>query len=241
MKVIAEIGLNHMGDSVRASQIAEELCRTSIDGITLQIRESAFYDGSAPHKRALPRQAYLDTAGLARGSGKQFGLSVCDRWAFSNIPSNVVDFWKTLSWVIEDIPFINELSALGKEVFVSTGLATEDSLRAVSGIPRVSFIHTQLSHAIDDINLRAISWIREVTGREVAYGQHSDNLFALYTAVAFAPSAVFFYVRPADGNVYADHEHAVPLDQVDAMANTLRTLTRALGSGKKDYIGKKIK
>ena len=39
MKIIVELGLNHMGSSFMATEIASYLCTLPIYGITLQIRE----------------------------------------------------------------------------------------------------------------------------------------------------------------------------------------------------------
>ena len=41
--IIAEIGLNHNGSFEIAKQYVSDLCETKIDGITFQVRESAFY------------------------------------------------------------------------------------------------------------------------------------------------------------------------------------------------------
>ena len=45
MKLIAEIGLNHLGNDKLAISIVKSCANLNLDGVTLQIQPNEYYDG----------------------------------------------------------------------------------------------------------------------------------------------------------------------------------------------------
>ncbi len=41
--IIAEVGLNHLGQELLANEYVEKLIQSEVDGISFQIREEGFY------------------------------------------------------------------------------------------------------------------------------------------------------------------------------------------------------
>ena len=56
MKIFAEIGLNHLGNSNNAIKLINKCLKLNIDGITLQIQPEFYYDNSKNFRRALDIQ-----------------------------------------------------------------------------------------------------------------------------------------------------------------------------------------
>ena len=98
--------------------------------------------------------------------------------------------------------------------------------------PQVSLIHTQLSHSIMDVNLRAIENLR-LHGRPVHFGLHAENFDVLILSLAFQPNSIWFYIKPDFGKVVPDDVHAIPMGDVGSWIKKLETLQMALGDGQK--------
>jgi len=78
MKIFAEIGLNHLGDSKKALDIVQECIKHDIDGITLQIQPNFYYDNSKNFRRALSIETYRKISSIIKKKKKLFGLVIMD-------------------------------------------------------------------------------------------------------------------------------------------------------------------
>lgn len=238
MKIFAEVGLNHCGDEQRCASIVSGLLESEIDGITFQIREAHFYDGTHPRKKELSDDFYEEMASLIRSAGKAIGYAITRPEKVEVLSS---DFWKSLSWDLSNFEFVNQLTETGKPVYVSTGLSSTEQIVSTSSlISGLEFIHTQLDDKIEGVNLRAIDTIRKSTGRPCGFGLHCDQLEVLYSAVSFSPSNLFFYVKDETGLENPDDLWAVPLSKVVEVSRTARKLSFAIGDGKKTEIENKL-
>ncbi|MCX6008120.1 MAG: N-acetylneuraminate synthase family protein, partial [Chloroflexi bacterium] len=141
------------------------------------------------------------------------------------------------SWDLKNHSLNERLQATGKIVFMSTGLSSmQDINEASQKWKLVTLIHTQLSQKIEDVNLKAIHTIREQTHKPVAFGLHCSNHETLKVAIGFEPYAMFFYVKEKGCDGLFDDEHAIPMDEVGKLGDTLKALTEALGTGTKTGI-----
>ena len=61
-KYIAEIGLNHLGDSKLCLKMINKALSCGVDGISLQIFPRNYYDNSKPHRRELNKSFYEKVA-----------------------------------------------------------------------------------------------------------------------------------------------------------------------------------
>ena len=50
-KIIAEVGLNHMGSSKKLNKIIKDLILSKVDGITVQIQDNEYYNNSKPFRK----------------------------------------------------------------------------------------------------------------------------------------------------------------------------------------------
>jgi sialic acid synthase SpsE len=94
-------------------------------------------------------------------------------------------------------------------------------------------IHTQLSHPIEDANLKAISRLANLTGKKVAFGLHCADIFAFYLAIACEPSDVFFYVKESSKISYPDDQHAIMISDLGGVLAKVGVVKKALGNGVK--------
>ncbi len=234
--IIAEIGLNHLGDSKYAYNYVKELVR-SVDAITFQIREPEFYIDSKFSKYILSNNDYKKLIKYIHSKHKKVGIAICDASKINFFINSEIDFFKILSKDIDNYELLKEINKTKKPLFLSTGMSNiteiKKAIKLFNKKTNLSLIHTQLSHNIHDVNLSSISQLKTKLKLPIAYGHHSDNILIMYLALCFIPSDIFFYVRGAKKNIHPDHKHAIPLSKVDKIVKNFILLPNALGSGKK--------
>ena len=237
--LIAEIGLNHLGDEQRAVRALSRALEAGADGITFQIREPKFYESTEKSRRRLPLEFYRQAALAVHEAGRRFGIAIADQTLVESVAAVGVDFWKTLSWDFRNENLRSALFATGRPVFLSTGLSSMDDV--VEGSKRIEnaiLIHTQLSQELSDVNLKAIPAMAQATGLPVAFGLHSRNHDVLKVALAFEPHSMFFYVKEPGVEGLFDDEHALSLDGLPETIHNLKELMRTLGTVKKEGMEK---
>jgi len=228
--IVAEIGINHKGSEVKALKMLKALINTKINAIVFQIPQRAFYAKVKKYGRPLHTVFYEKTIRMAHKGNKMIGFSIDDIAMISVLNKFGADFWKTLSSGIANNKLQAELQKTRKLVFISTGLSGENEILKVSKRYRnIRFIHTQLSPDAADANLSAIKRIRELTGKNTAFGLHSTLHEILYLALAFDPSDFFFYVKDNKHEKYPDDKHAFVINEVDKIIGNLENLRKAIG------------
>ena len=234
MKFIAEIGLNHCGSIDRANKILKDLCDTSVDVISFQVRESSFYDGTHPRKVELPLSFYIKAKESIHKAKKLMCIAISDFQKISQFDKIGVDQWKTLSWDINNDKLLSHLEKTKKKIYVSTGMSSIKDIQVVSKKwKEVEFIHTQLDDHLPSVNLKAINTIRNSTGHKVSFGLHCTEHEVLYSALAFEPSAIFFYVKDETDAEHPDDLHAISTGFVGERIRMINKLNKSLGNGEK--------
>jgi len=104
---------------------------------------------------------------------------------------------------------------------------------------RFTLIHTQLTHELDHVNLRAINMLKKKFGMSVAYGNHCTNTNVLYLSQVFEPSDIIFYIKGAQKE-HLDELHAITLDELPQIVRNLKELPRTLGDEVKINMPNKV-
>ncbi len=238
---IAEIGNNHKGSESSALFFLESLFKTSIDGITFQIREQSFYDRSKTDRIPLSLEFFKRAIELCHKNNKKIGFAIADPGSIDFFQNEGADFWKTLSWDILNLELQKKLQATGKMVFISTGVSGMEDIVTASGLhDNITFIHTQLTYEAEKANLKAIPAMRAATKKPVAFGSHCANKNIFFAAVAFEPSDIFLYVKGDDGEWYPDEKHAIALSKVENLLTEIKALQSSLGDGHKIAMKKNL-
>lgn len=238
VRIVCEIGLNHMGDEAYAGDYLEALSAAHPDGVTFQVREKEYYAKQKPEESPFLSDAYYRAAAKrTKENGIQFGVGLCDAEKVNFFEEIGTDFYKILSKDIGNEELITAVLATGKSACVSTGMSSEDELESflteLGALvpPNLSLIHTQLSYEDADTNLRAIGRLQERFGVPVAFGSHSTDVNALYASLGFSPSALFFYAKGERPIKHKDEAHAIPLSQCPAVIAEIRRLEVMMGDG----------
>jgi sialic acid synthase SpsE len=243
--IIAEIGMNHLGVFSSAEIMLMDLFNTKVDGITFQVREKEYYDRNPKYR--LEDKDYIELSKQIKNTNKKFGIALADFQKIDFFESINVDFYKVIRNDMANTKLMDKLLSLNKKIIVSTGLSSDQDIKIFmnkyKNNKNIVLNHTQLSHEINDCNLKAITTLKEKYNCKVSYGNHCDNLNTLYMSLCYSPSDILFYVK--DGNShwpvkYPDDEHAIALNDVQTVVNNLKILKHAIGTGIKTKIKNKI-
>ena len=222
------------------------MLKTKVDAITFQIREPSFYERPEKKHLRLEKDFYMKAALLVKSSGKSFGVALSDL-SMVDYFDQFVDFYKILSKDLGQPEFVDGLiNKTDKKIFQSTGMSSMEQISnfidSVSNkITNVSLIHTQLSYAVEDVNLNAIWGLQETFDVPVSFGNHCENSKVLYLSLAFKPSAIFVYVKGEKDIKYPDDKHSVKLSETLELFDGLKVLRGALGKNSKEQMNNKIK
>jgi N-acetylneuraminate synthase len=240
--LVAEIGLNHKGSEDRAFSLLKKLVKTDVNAITFQILADDFYQKNHSLGGPLSEKFYKKAINFVHTHHKLIGFSIKDQQQIAFFNKNGADFWKTLSTSIKADDLLKKLQATQKPLFVSTGLSSEKEIKIVAKkFRKIKLIHTQLSHEVNDANLRAIARLEKITSRKVAFGLHCPNFTLLYLSLAFNPATIFFYVKDNLKEKFPDNEHAICIDDLKEIINQIKLFSQALGNGIKKTTTCKIK
>ena len=115
--IIAEIGLNHMGNENYALHLVKSLVKhKKIEGITIQIREKSFYHGNRK-KLILRDSVYKKIDNIIKKSKKKFGVALCDHSKIEFFENLNVDFIKVINNDIKNDFLLQKLLSSKFKIF----------------------------------------------------------------------------------------------------------------------------
>tara|TARA_B100001059_G_C17828457_1_gene583011 strand:- start:1074 stop:1853 length:780 start_codon:yes stop_codon:yes gene_type:complete len=229
---IAEIGQNHLGKTNIANNFVKKLIKTDVNAITFQILP--------PERMAklkmnnLPEIFYKRKIKQIKKAKKKIGVAIADKNFINFFNSQKIDFWKILSVDFYNKNLIKNLIKTNKPIYISTGISsTREIINKSKLYSKIKFIHTNLSHNIKDANLSAITSLRMVTGKNIAYGLHCDNHNLLYALTTYNPESIFFYVKNPTLRKIHDDKHALDLNEINTVLKNLSDINKSIGNSKK--------
>lgn len=230
---------------------ADRLVRKGAPAAEYQTKNTGFTD-----QYDLLKSVELDEAAHGRIASRcaELGIEFMST-AFDEEAANLLDSlgmrrFKVPSGELTNEPFLAHLARVGKELIVSTGMATMDEIhRAVeviatarqeSGIlgdPRsaLTILHCTSNYpaALEDVNLRAMRTIAEETDLPVGYSDHTEGIDVACAAVAMGASVIekhFTLDRNLSG---PDHKASLSVSDLRTMIANIRRIESALGSAHK--------
>lgn len=238
--IICEVGLNHLGDTDYSNLYFTKLLESDCDAITYQIREKEFYKRDKYKNFELSFDYYSSL--ISKSDDKKFGIALADKNLIDECESIGVDFYKVLSWDLNDYNYIyNLLNKTSKYIYVSTGTSSFDDLdkfyHEFGNTKRIGLVHTQLTQEVKDTNLKALSTLSKF-GFNVGFGNHCGNLNVIYSSLSFNPSDIWFYVKGLQKD-HPDDNHAVSMFEVRKFVKNIKEVSLAIGDGQKKNINTK--
>ena len=231
-KLIAEIGLNHLGDKSTLKKMYKRLIFNEIYGVTVQILEDNYYDGSTKFRRELKIDAYKEMAIFLKKKKIKFGIATNNIQTINKFKSVRVDFWKIISPKFFDDKLISAAIKTKKDVYLSCGIASiSDITRKFRKYKKIKFIHTSFSDKIKDANLNAIENIKKKIKRNISFGLHARMVPLIISAITLKVESIFFYVKFDDNKKYPDHFHAVNIENLKNYLEDWKKISISMGDG----------
>ncbi len=214
---IAEIGLNHLGNTSILNQYLKFLLLSKIDGITIQILKDSFYRNKF-RKFKINNKQIINFVKKIKNKKKLVGIVTNDIKKIKFFKKLKVDFYKVLSSNINDIELVNKLTKTNcKTVFLSTGMVNINKLRNILkkiNKKKVSLIHTSFKKNRLQINLKRMDILKRKFKLPISYGNHSKFLGSIKEAKKYKPKAIFFYVKIKKKGKFPDNIHAIELNKI---------------------------
>ncbi len=259
--IIAEAGVNHNGDLEHARRLIDAAAEAGadlvkfqtfkVDSLVTATARKADYQtrnsggGETQHEMLrrleLSPEAHheLITHCAARGIG--FFSTGFDLESVDFLVSLGLDKFKIPSGEITNLPFLRHVGRHGKEVILSTGMATLGDIEAAiealeqAGTPRsmLTVLHctTEYPTPMSEVNLRAMQSIGQAFGVAVGYSDHTPGIEVAIAATALGASVIekhFTLDRNLPG---PDHKASLVPDELKAMVTAIRNIETALGDG----------
>lgn len=224
--LIAEIGLNHLGNKKILNKYKSLLSKKKIDGITIQILKKSFF------LKDKFKQFYLNKAThneFFRSCSKKFkyvGLVTDDVNYILKTKKKYFNFIKILSKDVNNLKLIKCCEKIGiKTIYISTGLATNNNLFKICkkiDAQKINLLYTKFNNKKEKLNLKKISYLRKKFKLPVSYGNHSHDLKNIIKSINYKPHSIFFYVKTDDNKLnFPDNKHAVKLNDLDKLKNKI--------------------
>jgi len=259
--IIAEAGVNHNGDLELAKQIVKAAANAGADLVKFQTftaerlaidsAPKADYQNQTTDQKqsqfAMLRQLEL-TAEMheqlivyCSKQGIGFFSTGFDLQSVDYLASLGADRFKIPSGEITNLPYLRHVSALGKPLILSTGMATLGEIEAaldaceMSGTPRsrITVLHcnTEYPTPMQDVNLRAMCSIRDAFGVAVGYSDHTLGIEVPIVSVALGATVIEKHLTLDRNLPGPDHKASLEPDEFAAMVCAIRNIEQAMGDG----------
>lgn len=261
--IIAEAGVNHNGSVEAALRLIDEAAAAGADFVKFQTfsasrlattaaprasYQAAELGGQESQQEMLRRLELSDQDhkclwNHCRAKKIKFLSTGFDPESVDFLISLGVDILKVPSGEVTNLPYLRHVGRQGKPVVMSTGMATmgevEDAIVVLenTGLHRsnLTLLHctTEYPTPMADVNLRAMTTLRDAFGVAVGYSDHTLGIEVPIAAVALGATVVEKHFTLDRGQVGPDHRASLEPAELRAMVQAIRNIEVALGDGEK--------
>lgn len=219
MKFIIEFGINHMGKMSILTELLNFFLKSSFKHCTIMLQSENFYKKNP--KFYFPQETIKNIISKVHKQNKKIGLAVCDEKNFKLFRMLNFDFYKLLSVSIVNRKLANLLIKKNKHIYISTGKASDasikNSLRIYRNYKKKTLLHTPISYNEKKLNFKKIQKLRSIYNCDVGYSNHNSNFNTIYALSYYNPTFIFLYVKNKNkSNVqFPDNSHATYINDIE--------------------------
>ena len=261
--IIAEAGVNHNGCLTSARQLIDAASNAGADFIKFQTFKAeslvtSTADKADYQKRSdqtdqsqydmlkqleLDRSCHETLVDYCRNKTAKFVSSAFDIDSIDLLVELDIPFFKIPSGEITNLNYLRHVGSLNKPIVMSTGIATLDEVKSAlnilfdSGVRKedITLLHcnTEYPTPMCDVNLKAMTSMRDEFDVAVGYSDHSVGLEVPIAAVALGATVIekhFTLDRNLPG---PDHRASLEPLELKSMVKAIRNIELALGDGVK--------
>ena len=252
VKIIAEAGINHNGDTNIAKKLIDVASSTGCDYIKFQKRNP---DICVPEKQKnVPKSTpwgdmtYLDYKKKIEFETKEYDeiANYCERkkikwfcsvWDLDSVSfmKQYCDITKIPSALIVNESLCKKARKENQELIISTGMSTEKEIeKAVEWCDPNIIMHTNSSYPspVNEINVSYISWLsKKYKNKIIGYSGHELGLMPTVHAVAIGAQYIERHIT-LDKNMWgSDHKVSLEPDELQQLINYIKDIEDSIGSG----------
>jgi sialic acid synthase SpsE len=258
--IIAEVGVNHNGDLGRAKQMVWAAKRAGADIVKFQaFTTETIVSRAAPTASYQAANTGLESqfdliralelspadfevlAGECRAAGIEFLATPFDWTMTSDLVRLGMKALKVASGELTNTPALEHFASFGLPVWLSTGMATLEEVRAAlsvlrdAGARNVTVLHcTSLYPApVDALNLSALTTMANELAVPVGYSDHSLGYHASIAAVVLGAILIEKHFTLDKSLPGPDHIASLDTNEFAQMVGHIREIERMLGDGVK--------
>jgi sialic acid synthase SpsE len=261
--VIAEAGSNHNRDMATARRLIEVAAEAGADAVKFQTYTAeGLYSRQTPDfeylkekgllanqesvweliKRVeIPWEWHAELAQHSADCGITFLSTPFEEAAVDVLEAVGVPAYKIASYEVNHLPLIQRAARTGKPLLISTGMASLGDIEraldaaAAAGARDLLVMHCAVNYPprFDDLNLRAITTMREAFQIPIGWSDHTMGHTAEVVAVTLGACAVEKHFTLSRNQTGPDHPFALEPSELTAMVMAIREAEAALGSSVK--------
>ncbi|KFB70901.1 MAG: Spore coat polysaccharide biosynthesis protein SpsE [Candidatus Accumulibacter phosphatis] len=258
--IIAEAGVNHNGDMGLAKRLIDAAAEAGADLVKFQTFKAdrlvtaaarkADYQtrnsggGETQHEMLrsleLSPEAHHELIAHCGARGIGFFSTGFDNESVDFLASLGQHKFKIPSGEITNLPYLRNIGRYGREIILSTGMATLGDIEAAidaleqAGTPRsrLTVLHctTEYPTPMEEVNLRAMQSIGQTFGVAVGYSDHTPGIEVAIAATALGARVIEKHFTLDRNMPGPDHKASLEPDELKAMVTAIRNIETALGN-----------
>ncbi len=246
--IIAEIGINHEGDSKVAMEMMEQAFQVGADAVKLQIVEveESYAKGTESYEMfsssTLSDKALKNMVKKAKKMGGFLFATAGDPLSVTRCVNAGMQAFKVSSGLLNNIPLIRILGKTKKPIILSTGMSNisevKESINVAknSGANDIAVLQcTSIYPApAETLNLNTIKTLSKECGVVSGYSDHYLGSLSCVAAVALGASIIekHFTITPASKGF--DHHISLEPSSFKDMVDKIRLVEKMLGNDIKE-------
>jgi N-acetylneuraminate synthase len=257
--LIAEIGINHNGDTSIAKLLIDAASSAGFDAVKFQKRtiekvytkefldsprESPWGNTQRDQKEGLEfsLNEYYEIDSYCKDKKIQWTASAWDLDSQLFLQQFGCSFNKVASPMLGHIPLLRLIASEKKRTFISTGMSTLEEIDEAVKIFKDANCPFELMHCNStypmnerDANLLCIPMLKDRYGCPVGYSGHESSLIKVcITAVALGASSLERHITLDRAMYGSDQAASIEAHALRNFVESVRAIPDILGSGKKD-------
>ncbi len=260
--IIAEAGVNHNGDFDLAKKMIDIAFEAGADVVKFQTAvPELVMSATAPKaeyqnknvgttdsqlemskKIHLPLEAYKELKSYCEETvGIKFLSTPFDHVSIELLNDLGQDIFKIPSGEITNLPYLQRIAQLGKQIIISTGMcnlseiefALDSLVKNGAKLENIIVLHcnTDYPSPFEDVNLNAMNTIRDAFGVRVGYSDHTPGIEVPIAAVALGAEVIEKHFTLDKSMKGPDHLASLDPQELRDMVRCIRNIEIALGTG----------
>jgi len=261
--IIAEAGVNHNGSLDLAKKLVDVAVEAGVDYVKFQTFKAEKLVSAAAKKASyqisntnsensqlemlqqleLSHKDHEELIHYCTQRNIHFFSTAFDLESLDYLASIGLTLFKIPSGELTNLPYLQKVASLAKEVILSTGMSEMDEIKEAievlldGGISKdkLTILHcnTQYPTPMEDVNLRAMLQIKEVFGVQVGYSDHTLGIEVPIAAVALGATVIEKHFTLDRSMTGPDHAASLEPSELGQMVRAIRNIEIALGKGEK--------